>query len=86
MFLIENAIPFKNGMCIQGKFQTPGIVLNPGDQFAAIKNGIQVGIVLFRGIMGVNYTHDPKNPRYHLSVGCGDCDYRALIGTTLIKI
>jgi hypothetical protein len=87
MFLIENAIPFRNGVVIQGKFQVQNPKMFPGDQFLAIKNDQRVGMVRMFGILSANFTHDPSNPRYHISVGCEKGqDYRALIGATLTKL
>lgn len=87
MFLIENAIPFRNGVLIQGKFQVVGPKVVPGEQLVATKDGQRVGMVRLFGILSANYTHDPSNPRYHISVGCEkDQDYRALIGATLTKL
>jgi hypothetical protein len=87
MFLIENAIPFRNGMMIQGRFQISSPKVLPGEQFVATKDGRRVGMVRMFGILSANYTHDPSNPRYHISVGCEkDQDYRALIGATLTKL
>lgn len=86
MFLIDNAIPFKNGVLIQGKFQVSNPKVLPGEQLLATKDGQRVGIVRMFGILSANYTHDPANPRYHISVGCEkDQDYRRLIGATLTK-
>lgn len=86
MFLIENAIPFRNGILIQGKFQVPIPQVVPGEQLLATKDGQRVGIVRLFGILSANFTHNPANPRYHISVGYEkDQDYRKLIGATLTK-
>jgi hypothetical protein len=84
MFLIENSIPFRNGVLIQGHFQVASPQIVPGDQLLAEKDGKRVGIVRFMGILSANFTHNPANPRYHISVGF-DQDYRLLQGCTLSK-
>lgn len=84
MFLIDNAIPFRNGVLIQGHFQIPNPQIVPGEQLLATKDGKQIGIVRFIGILNANFTHNAANPRYHISVGF-DQDYRTLIGSTLSK-
>lgn len=82
MFLIDNAVPFRNGVLIQGHFTQSGVKLLPGETCLAEKNGVRVGIVRFMGILNANFSHNPCNPRYHISVGFeGDC--RNLIGCTL---
>lgn len=87
MFLIENAIPFRNAVLIQGKFQAANPKIFPGDQLIATKDGQRVGMVRMFGILSANYTHDPSNPRYHISIGCEkNQDYRELIGATLTKL
>ncbi len=87
MFLIDNAVPFRNAVLIQGHFQTehPRIML--GDQLIATKDGKQVGMVRIYGILNANFSHNPSNPRYHISVGFEkEKDYRVLIGATLNKL
>jgi hypothetical protein len=84
MFLVDNAIPFRNGTLIQGYFNVQNPQITPGEQLLAIKDGQEVGIVRFIGILSANFTHNPANPRYHISVGF-DKDYRSLIGSTLTK-
>jgi len=87
MFLIDNAIPFRNGVLVQGHFQVPNPQLNYGDQFIATKDDQQVAMVRFHGILNANFTHNPANPRYHISVGVEkNFDYRKLIGATLNKL
>jgi hypothetical protein len=85
MFLVENSIPFRNGVLIQGHFQVTGPQLVPGDQLIAEKDGKRVGLVRFMGILNANFSHNPSNPRYHLSVAF-DSDYRLLQGATLSKL
>jgi hypothetical protein len=85
MFLIDNSIPFRNGVLIQGHFQVQNPLLIPGDQLLAKRDGQEVGLVRFMGILNANFTHNPANTRYHISVGF-DKDYRLLIGATLSKL
>lgn len=85
MFLIDNAVPFKNAVLIQGKFQVPNPKVVPDEQFLVIRDGQQVGMIRLFGILSANFTHNPSNPRYHIAVGY-DKDYRTLIGATLIKL
>jgi hypothetical protein len=86
MFLVDNAIPFRNGVLIQGHFNVQSPQLVPGEQLLAIKDGKQIGIVRFIGILNANFTHNPTNPRYHISIGFEkNKNYRSLIGSTLSK-
>lgn len=85
MFLIDNSIPFRNGILIQGHFQTQHPQLTPGDQLIAERDGKRIGIVRFVGILNANFTHNPSNPRYHISVAF-DGPFQALQGATLSKI
>lgn len=85
MFTIDNSIPFRNGVLIQGHFNSPGVQLVPGEQLLAEKDGERVGIVRFFGVINASFTHNPTNPLYHISVGF-DKDYRLLIGATLSKL
>lgn len=85
MFLIDNSIPFRNGVLIQGRFQVNNPQITPGEQLIASKDGQQVGLVRFMGILNANFSHNPSNPRYHISVGF-DKDYRLLQGATLTKL
>jgi len=85
MFLVENSIPFQNGILVQGHFQVPQPQLVPGDQLLAEKNGQRVGIVRFIGILNANFSHNPTNPRYHISVAFPG-PYQALLGATLRKM
>ena len=85
MFLIDNSIPFRNGVLIQGHFQVSRPQITPGDQLIASKDGQQVGLVRFMGILNANFSHNPSNPRYHISVGFNG-DYRLLQGATLTKL
>lgn len=84
MFLIDNAIPFKNAVLIQGKFQVQNPEIVPNEQLLVIRDGQQVGMVRVFGILSANFTHNPSNPRYHIAVGYSN-DYRTLIGATLMK-
>jgi hypothetical protein len=87
MFLIDNAVPFRNAVLIQGRFQIPNPQVVPGEQLIATQNGSQIGLIRLFGILSANYTHDAANPRYHISVGVEkDFDYRKLIGATLNKL
>jgi hypothetical protein len=85
MFLVENSIPFQNGVLVQGHFQVQHPQLLPGEQLLAEKNGQRVGIVKFNGILNANFTRDPKNPLYHISVAFPG-PYQALLGATLRKM
>jgi hypothetical protein len=84
MFLVDNSIPFRNGVLIQGHFQVISPQLVPGEQMIAEKDGQRIGVVRFMGILSANFTHNPANPRYNISVGF-DKDYRLLQGATLSK-
>jgi len=84
MFLVENSIPLRNGIILQGHF-TPGHAIKPGDQLLAEKDGRRVGMVRFVGIINANFLQDSANPRYHLSVAF-EGPYQALVGATLRPI
>lgn len=87
MFLIDNAVPFRNGVLVQGHFQVPNPQIVPGEQMIAKKDDQQVGMVRISGILNANFSHNPSNPRYHISVGFEkEKDYRVLIGATLNKL
>lgn len=85
MFLVENSIPFRNGVLVQGRFQASHPQLVPGEQLLVEKNGQRVGIVRFIGILNANFSHNPTNPRYHISVAFQG-SYQALLGSTLRKM
>lgn len=85
MFLIENSIPLRNGMIIRGRFQVEKPQLAPGDQLIAEKDDQRIGLVRFIGVISANYTHEPTNPRYHLSVAF-DGPYQLLTGAILRKL
>jgi len=85
MFQIENSIPFRNGVLVQGHFSVQSPQLFPGEQLLAEKDGERVGIVRFIGILSANFTHNPANPRYHISVAFQG-PYQVLIGATLRKM
>ena len=82
MFQVENAVPFRNGMILRGRFTVPGVRLLPGEVLV-VEDTSQM--VRFNGVMNANYTHDPSNPRYHISVAF-DGDYQSLVGKTLKKL
>lgn len=84
MFLIDNSIPFRNGIVVQGRFTVNHPEIQPGDMFIAERDGVRVGIVRFIGILSANFTQSKENPRYHVSVAF-DGDYRVLAGATLTK-
>lgn len=84
MFLIDNSIPFRNGILVQGRFTVNHPEIAPGDMFVAEKDGARLGIVRFVGILSAGFTQSKENPRYHLSVAF-DGDYRALTGATMVK-
>ena len=87
MFLIDNAVPFRNGVLIQGRFQIPNPQVVPGEQLLATKEGQRLGLVRMFGILSAGFTENPANPKYHISVGYEkDKDYRNLIGATLSKL
>ncbi len=81
MFIIENAIPFRNGTLIQGKFTISHPTLNPGEQLLIEKAGQRIGMAKFNGILSVNYLRGPSNPMYHISIAF-DGDYHELPGAS----
>lgn len=85
MFQVENAIPFQNAKVIQGHFTVQHPKFQIGNSFLAKKNGEKVGLVRILAIVSANYTRNPSNPMYHISVGF-DGDYRKLVGCTLEEI
>ena len=87
MFLVENVIPCRNGLIVQGRFQVAHPNILPGDQWVATRDGVQVGMVRFLGIINANFTHDISNPRYFLSVAADkSLNYQQLIGTLLTEV
>ena len=85
MFEVETAFRFKNGVVVQGHFTEAHPALVVGDMLTACYEGAQIGSVRFIGIVNVNFSYNPENPRYLLSVGF-DKDYKLLEGTVLSKL